>query len=79
MFIRGIPFLNITEYSRAKLRAWVTRATEQDAIDLVFVMNRYWHRVNINRIPEADMDRFVARYPAAAPAWQSLKDQYESD
>ena len=98
MFIRGIPFLNITEYSRAKLRAWVTyvpqillrstphiffssssRANEQDAADLVFVMNRYWHRVNINRIPESDMDRFVTRYPAAAPSWQSLKDQYESD
>jgi len=73
MYIRGIPFLNITEFSRAKLRSWMVGQAPHDAVDLVFVLTRFWHRININRIPDVDMDRFVQHYPATAQSWESLK------
>jgi len=76
MYIRGIPFLNITEFTRAKLRSWMVAQAPQDANDLIFTLIRYWHRININRIQEADMDRFVQSYPTAKQAWESLKSQW---
>jgi hypothetical protein len=107
MYIRGIPFLNITEFTRAKLRSWMlcvyfppihiyiqcgwmsinlsqthlifpfnSGHSTQDAVDLIFVLTRFWHRININRIQESDMDRFVQHYPAATQSWESLKLQW---
>jgi len=73
MYIRGIPFLNITEFTRAKLRSWMVGQASHDAVDLLFVLSRFWHRININRIQETDMDRFVQYYPAAAQPWEQLK------
>ncbi|KZS97318.1 hypothetical protein SISNIDRAFT_529784 [Sistotremastrum niveocremeum HHB9708] len=77
--IRGVPFLNITEFIRAKLRAWTTRGLEQDAHDLLFMLTRYWTQVDINRIPDADMERFVSQHEEATTAWDAIKAQYEND
>ena len=49
---------------------------EKDAEDIVYALSRYWNRVDINRIPEQDMDEFVARHRTAATAWAELKRKY---
>ena len=36
-------------------------------------MSRYWNRVDLNRIPEQEMNDFASRFPAVAQAWQELK------
>ncbi|GJJ10615.1 hypothetical protein Clacol_004842 [Clathrus columnatus] len=76
MQIHHIPFLNITEFARAKLRAWTSRGSQEDAEHLVYVLTRYWERVDINRIPEDDMDRFVSQWPTASSAWTAIKQRY---
>lgn len=55
-----------------------SRRAEHDAEDIVYVVTRYWSRVDINRIPEQDMNEFVRRYPAAATAWSQIKRKYTS-
>ncbi|KAI0790466.1 hypothetical protein C8Q75DRAFT_118339 [Abortiporus biennis] len=74
--IAGLPFLTISEFIRAKLKAWSLRRVELDAQDIVYILGRYWDRVDINRIPEQDMKEFVSRYPAAAPAWREVRRKY---
>ncbi|KDQ59993.1 hypothetical protein JAAARDRAFT_592781 [Jaapia argillacea MUCL 33604] len=76
MAIRGIPFLTVSEFIRAKLKTWGSRAQENDAQDIIYCLSRYWNRVDINRIPEDDMNTFVTRYPSAAPAWTAIKRKY---
>jgi hypothetical protein len=49
---------------------------ERDAQDIVYVLTRYWNRVDANRIPEQDMNQFVARFQAAAPGWTAVKNKY---
>ncbi|EIW51628.1 uncharacterized protein TRAVEDRAFT_176208 [Trametes versicolor FP-101664 SS1] len=76
MAVGGVPFLTITEFVRAKVKAWALRGREQDARDIVYAMTRYWTRVDLNRIPEQEMNDFVARFPAVSPSWQELKRKY---
>lgn len=53
-----------------------SRGSERDAQDIVFIMSRYWNGIDINRIPEHDMDRFVEMVSAAAPGWAAIKRKY---
>ncbi|KAK0482402.1 hypothetical protein IW261DRAFT_1550313 [Armillaria novae-zelandiae] len=76
MKIHGVPFLTISEFVRAKLKSWIISRQDHDARDITFVMPRYWNRVDVNRIPETDMDQFVERYPEASPAWIAIKKKY---
>ncbi|KAI0075959.1 hypothetical protein K474DRAFT_1317660 [Panus rudis PR-1116 ss-1] len=76
MTISGVPFLTVSEFLRAKLKAWAIRASERDAQDIIYALSQYWDRVDINRIPEQEMNDLVSRYPAAAPAWRDLKKKY---
>lgn len=96
MLVRAVPFLNVTEFLRAKMKAWIrwlyacppprsvltppprmqSRRSQDDAEHVVFVLTRFWAQVDINRIQEDDMDRFVAHLPAAAPAWKAIKRRY---
>jgi hypothetical protein len=39
-------------------------------------MTRYWNSIDINRIAEHDMDRFVEMVGAAAPGWAAIKRKY---
>jgi hypothetical protein len=58
-----------------------------DAHDIIFVLCRFWQNIDINRIPERDMDRFIklsaaATLPSAAgimeatQAWKAVKARY---
>jgi len=76
MMIRGIPFLTVSEFIRAKLRTWAIRGNERDAHDIVYVLTRFWNRVDANRIPEEDMHKFAKNFPAAAPGWVAVKQKY---
>ena len=49
---------------------------ERDAQDIVYVLTRYWNRVDANRIPEHDMNHFVTNFKAAAPGWTAVKNKY---
>lgn len=53
-----------------------SRRADRDAEDVVYTLSRYWNRVDINRIPEQDMDDFVIRHKAASSAWTELKRKY---
>jgi len=53
-----------------------SRGAERDAQDIVFIMCRYWNSIDVNRIPEHDMDRFVEVVGAAAPGWAAIKRKY---
>ena len=92
--LNNVPFLNVTEFLRAKMRAWTrlvscssdmigisfdaqySRRSQDDAEHVIFVLTRYWAQVDINRIQEDDMDRFVIQSPAAATAWKAIKRRY---
>ncbi|KAL6301438.1 hypothetical protein BKA93DRAFT_818981 [Sparassis latifolia] len=74
--IASIPFLTISEFIRAKLKAWTIRAMEKDAQDIAFAISRYWDKVDINRIPEQEMNTFVRQYHTAALGWAALKQKY---
>ncbi|KJA26846.1 hypothetical protein HYPSUDRAFT_132377 [Hypholoma sublateritium FD-334 SS-4] len=76
MQVQGVPFLTVSEFIRAKLKAWAIRGAERDAQDIAYVLVRFWNRVDINRVPEADMALFVARNPTAAPAWAAVRRKY---
>ncbi|KAK0449612.1 uncharacterized protein EV420DRAFT_1707719 [Desarmillaria tabescens] len=75
MKIHGVPFLTISEFVRAKLKSWMIRQ-DRDARDIIFMMPRYWNRMDVNRIPEIDMDQFVERNAEARPAWIAIKKKY---
>lgn len=53
-----------------------SRGAEGDAHDIVYVLSRFWNRVDINRIPEQDMNHFATRNNTAAPAWSALRRKY---
>ncbi|KAH9930506.1 uncharacterized protein BXZ73DRAFT_90311 [Epithele typhae] len=72
----GVPFLTVTEFIRAKIKAWSIRGLERDAQDIVFALSRHWNRVDLNRIPEQEMNEFAKRFPAAGTPWQELKRKY---
>jgi len=76
--IQGVPFLTISEFIRAKLKTWMicSRMSDRDAEDIAYVISRYWNRIDINRIPEQDMNVFVARNSASQPWWLALKRKY---
>ncbi|KAG6820901.1 hypothetical protein H0H93_009675 [Arthromyces matolae] len=76
MKVQGVPFLTISEFLRAKLKAWIIRGSDGDAQDITYMLSRYWNRVDINRIPEQDMGVFVARNSNVAPAWTAIKRKY---
>ncbi|KAF9456011.1 hypothetical protein BDZ94DRAFT_160788 [Collybia nuda] len=76
MNVQGIPFLTVSEFVRAKLKTWMIRGLDADAQDISYTLSRYWNRVDINRIPEQDMNHFVSRHTAAAPAWSAIKRKY---
>ncbi|OBZ77608.1 hypothetical protein A0H81_02669 [Grifola frondosa] len=76
MVVGRVPFLTISEFIRAKLKAWTIRGAEKDAQDISYALSHYWDRVDINRIPEQEMNDFAARHPSAAPAWIELKRKY---
>ncbi|KAE9410078.1 hypothetical protein BT96DRAFT_1012332 [Gymnopus androsaceus JB14] len=77
MSIQRIPFLTVSEFIRAKLKTWMIRMSDKDAEDISYVLSRYWNRVDINRIPEQDMNVFVARNSASQPWWLALKRKYD--
>ena len=52
--------------------------TEQDTQDIEWVLIHYWQSVNINRIPEYEMERFVAQHPQVAPAWTAIKERFSA-
>ena len=54
------------------------RSSDNDAQDIIWALNRYWKSVDINRIPDQDMERFVLQYPAAGPAWTAIKSLYSA-
>ncbi|KAK7464998.1 hypothetical protein VKT23_006208 [Stygiomarasmius scandens] len=74
--IQGVPFLTVSEFIRAKLKTWMIRRSERDAKDISYAMTKYWNKVDINRIPEQDMNFFVSRAPVIAPAWMALQRKY---
>ncbi|KAF8886470.1 hypothetical protein CPB85DRAFT_1336383 [Mucidula mucida] len=76
MKIHGVPFLTVTEFIRAKLKVWAM--CDRDARDILYMMLRYWQRVDFNRISEHDMDQFVNRNADAAPAWFAIKKKYRA-
>ncbi|KAH8116050.1 hypothetical protein DFH11DRAFT_1725584 [Phellopilus nigrolimitatus] len=76
--IRGLPFLTVSEFVRAKINAWTTRGLDHDVQDVMWVLGRYWQSIDINRIPEQDMERFVLQHPDAAPAWAAIKDRFST-
>ncbi|KAI0747150.1 hypothetical protein C8Q80DRAFT_1220308 [Daedaleopsis nitida] len=76
MVVGRVPFLTVTEFIRAKIKAWSIRALERDAQDIVYAMSHYWNRVDLNRIPEQEMNDFASRFPAVAPSWEDLKRKY---
>ncbi|KAI6003006.1 hypothetical protein BKA83DRAFT_673948 [Pisolithus microcarpus] len=76
MSLKGIPFLSLSEFIRDKLKAWAIRGSERDAHDIVYTLCRYWNRLDINRVPEHDMNHFVKCHRTAALSWAALKRKY---
>ncbi|KAI0336620.1 hypothetical protein GY45DRAFT_1238024 [Cubamyces sp. BRFM 1775] len=76
MTMGNVPFLTITEFIRAKVKAWSLRGRDLDARDILYAMTRYWNRVDLNRIPEQEMNDFAKRYPAVSPSWKELRRKY---
>ncbi|KAG0707881.1 hypothetical protein DFH29DRAFT_979538 [Suillus ampliporus] len=84
MQLQGIPFLTLSEFVRAKLKAWSMqiqltlhrRGSDRDAQDIIYALCRYWNRLDINRVPEQDMNHFVTCHRPAALSWAALKRKY---
>lgn len=76
MTLAGIPVLTYSELIRAKLKSWSIRQDALDAEDIIYVMTRYWDRIDINRVPEQDMKDFARLNPTVAPAWLELRRKY---
>ncbi|KAG6334208.1 hypothetical protein ID866_4879 [Astraeus odoratus] len=53
-----------------------TRGSERDAHDIIYTLCRYWNRLDINRVPEHDMNHFVTCHRTAALSWAALKRKY---
>jgi len=52
------------------------RSQAHDAQDITWALARYWQHVDLNRIPESDMEKFIAQFPGAAQAWIAIKQRY---
>lgn len=78
MHVSNVPFLTFSEFIRAKLKSWMIRGSEKDASDIIFTLSHYWDRVDINRIPEQDMDVFASRNSSVVPAWVALRKRYRN-
>ena len=52
------------------------RGLDSDAQDIIYAMSRHWNRVDLNRIPEQEMNDLARRFPAVAPPWQELRRKY---
>jgi hypothetical protein len=77
MVINQLPFLSISEFIRAKINVWLAHGSEGDAADIIYVLSQFAASVDINRIPEPDMDRFVTLHPGEArQAWASVRSRY---
>ncbi|KAG2107357.1 hypothetical protein BD769DRAFT_134146 [Suillus cothurnatus] len=76
MQLQGIPFLTLSEFVRAKLKTWTIRGSDRDAQDIIYTLCRYWNRLDINRVPEQDMNHFVIAHRTAALSWAALKRKY---
>lgn len=53
-----------------------SRRSDRDANDIVYTLCRYWNRLDINRVPEQDMNQFVTFHRTAALSWAALKRKY---
>ncbi|KAG8785632.1 hypothetical protein FRC15_001005 [Serendipita sp. 397] len=71
-----LPFLSVTEFIRTKLKVWISRRDSCDAHDMLFILTGYWESIDINRIPEQDMDVYVKQNPEAKSAWKAIKRRY---
>lgn len=60
----------------ANAHHYSSRRSDSDAREITYLLNRYWNRVDINRIPEQDMADFIAAHAEAAPGWSALKSKY---
>ncbi|KAJ8087510.1 hypothetical protein PQX77_013136 [Marasmius sp. AFHP31] len=76
MRVQGVPFLTISEFVRAKLKSWMIAGSERDARDIIYALSRHWNRVDINRVPENDMNLFVTRNKSALQGWSAIKRKY---
>jgi len=75
--INRLPFLSISEFIRAKMNSWLAHGSESDAADIIYVLSQFAQSVDINRIPESEMDRFVKLYPGEArQAWATIRSRY---
>ncbi|KAH7908650.1 hypothetical protein BJ138DRAFT_330207 [Hygrophoropsis aurantiaca] len=74
--MQGIPFLTVSEFIRAKLKSWAIRGSASDAQDILYILCQHWNRLDINRIPEVDMNHFVTCHRAGALSWAALKRKY---
>ncbi|KAG7097683.1 hypothetical protein E1B28_005008 [Marasmius oreades] len=76
MRVQSVPFLTVSEFIRAKLKSWMIGGSPRDAQDIVYTLSRHWNMVDINRIPETDMNLFVSRNTSVSPAWFAIKRKY---
>ncbi|KAG8846685.1 hypothetical protein FRB96_001921 [Tulasnella sp. 330] len=77
MMLNRLPFLSISEFLRAKMNSWLAHGSEGDAADIIYVLSQYAPAVDINRIPEPEMDRFVKLYPGEVrQAWATVRSRY---
>ncbi|KAL1743978.1 hypothetical protein HDZ31DRAFT_39685 [Schizophyllum fasciatum] len=76
MMMKGVPFLNFSELIRARLKSWMIAGKDAQARDIIYFLQKYWRRIDINRIPEADMTVFLRCNTVAAPAWLAINGRY---
>ena len=55
---------------------FTSRRADKDAEDIMYILARYWNRIDINRIPEQDMNDFVKHYKTVATPWAELRKKY---
>ena len=56
--------------------SFTSRRSDKDAEDIMYILARYWNRIDINRIPEQDMNDFVKHYKTVAAPWAELRKKY---
>ncbi|KDQ09437.1 hypothetical protein BOTBODRAFT_69133 [Botryobasidium botryosum FD-172 SS1] len=74
--IPRVPFLTVSEFLRAKLKAWNRGDSAEDARDIIFILQQHGQSVDINRILDQDVDRFVGQFPDASEAWVALQQRF---
>lgn len=75
--VRAIQYL-VPRILRHRLLTFCSRALDSDVQDIIWVLAHYWQSVDINRIPDQDMERFIAEHPNVAPAWAAIKNRFSS-